>query len=90
MGAGGQNTRSKGQTVVDSIIVVVAGIGGLWLIAVAIKGIVAALTGDNKDWKKAGIELGVGIVGGVFVAIAGATAWHSFFQNMGQDFNVVN
>lgn len=38
MGAGGQNTKAKGQAIVNSIIVVVAGIGGLFLIAVAIKG----------------------------------------------------
>ena len=89
MGAGGENTKSKGQAIVNSIIVVVAGVGGLFLIAVAIKGIVIALKGDNKNWNQAGIELVVGIVGGVFVAVAGAVAWHTFFQNMGQDFNVV-
>lgn len=89
MGAGGENTKNKGQAIVNSIIVVVAGIGGLFLIAVAIKGVVIALKGDNKNWGKAGIELAVGIIGGVFVAVAGAVAWHTFFQNMGQDFNVV-
>ena len=89
MGAGGENTKAKGQAIVNYIIVVVAGIGGLFLIAVAIKGVVMALKGDNKDWGKAGIELAVGIIGGVFVAVAGAVAWHSFFQGMGSDFNVV-
>lgn len=89
MGAGGQNTKSKGQTIVNSIIVVIAGVGGLYLIAVAIRDIVIALHGDNKNWGKAGIGLVVGIIGGVFVAVAGAVAWHTFFQNMGQDFNVV-
>lgn len=89
LGANGANTKQKGQAIVNSIIVVFAGVGGLYLIAVAIKGIVVALKGDNKDWNKAGIELAVGIVGGVFVAIATATAWHTFFQNMGDDFNVV-
>lgn len=89
LGANGENTKNKGQAIVNSIIVVIAGVCGLALIAVAIKGIFVALKGDNKDWNKAFIEAGVGIVGGVFLGIAGATAWHTFFQNMGDDFNVV-
>ena len=89
MGAGGENTKGKGQAIVNSIIVVVAGVGGLYLIAVAIKDVVLALRGDNKAWGKAGIGLVVGIIGGVFVAVAGAVAWHTFFQGMGQDFNVI-
>lgn len=89
LGAGGENTKAKGQQVVSAIIVVVAGIGGLFLVAVAIKGIVMALKGDNKEWGRAGIELAVGIIGGVLLIAATATAWKSFFTNTGQDFNVV-
>ena len=87
--ADGQNTINYGNKIIAALIAIVSALGGGFLVVVAIKGIVMALKGDNKDWGKAGIELGIGIIGGVLLAVATATTWTAFFKNTGSDFNVV-
>lgn len=89
VGADGGNTISKGKQIMFAVIAVISAIGGLVLIAVAIKDVVVALKGDTKDVHGALVGLGVGIVGGLCWAIAAGATWAAFFQNMGTDFNVV-
>lgn len=89
VGADGANTINKGRSIMYAVIAVISAIGGLFLVAVAIKGMVVALHGDTKDWSKFLIELAVGIFGGVLIAVAVGVTWSKFFSGMGQDFNVV-
>ncbi len=88
LGADGANTIGYGNSILNACIAVVSALGGGWLVVVAIKGLVVALKGDNKDWGKAGLAIVTGIAGGLLIAVA-ASSWRAFFRNTGSDFNVI-
>ncbi|EFO68658.1 hypothetical protein ABVC38_00175 [Lactobacillus iners] len=58
--------------------------GGGWLIVVAIKDWVAALTPADKDWKKFLFGLFAGLIGGVLIGW-GASAIYNFFKSHGSE-----
>lgn len=89
LGADGTQTIGYGNRIINACIAVVSALGGGWLLVVAVKGLVVALKGDNKDWGKAGLAVITGIAGGVLIALATTTAWRTFFNNTGSDFNVI-
>lgn len=90
LGADGANTINFGNRILNACIAVVSALGGGWLVVVAIKGLVVALKGDNKDWGKAGLAIVTGIVGGLLIAVAVASSWRAFFQRTGSDFNIIS
>lgn len=57
---------------------------GFWLVWRSVLDIGSALGGKNKEWGKALIGLGIGILGG-FLIIVGATRILSIFKTNGQE-----
>lgn len=61
--------KTKG-TFILSIVVL---IGGFAIIVFGIGDLIRGLKGDNKDWVKVGIGIGIIAVGGLLVVITGAS-----------------
>lgn len=87
LGADGQNTINFGRQKVMIALNIVCVLGGIVLMVPSVIHIVKALMGDNKDWKKALVNLAVGVIG-LVITIAGGTGMYNAFNNSAQDFNI--
>lgn len=62
----------------------VALIAGLIMVIAGIIGIAGALSGKEKDWKKAAENIGIALLGGL-IGWWGASSILSFFKSKGQE-----
>lgn len=87
LGADGQNTINFGRSKAMIALNIVCVVGGVVLMIPSVLHIIKSLMGDNKDWKKAMTNLGVGVIG-LVIAIAGGVGMYNVFNNSAQDFNI--
>lgn len=87
LGAAGDNTAHYVQQIIGGITNVIMIGGGAWLVAMGVKDLVKAMSGENKDVKNACIAIGVIVLGGL-LGIMGVVKLTSIAHTMGQDFNV--
>lgn len=87
LGADGQNTINFGRSKAMIALNIVCVVGGVVLMVPSVLHIIKALMGDNKDWKKALVNLAVGVIG-LVIAIAGGVGMYNVFNNSAQDFNI--
>lgn len=79
--------NGKSSDIVITFGSVVAIVGGLYLVVRGIMDIIGALGKGSKDWKSAGIGLGVAIIGGAIIAM-GINGFKSFADDTGKDFKI--
>lgn len=87
LGTDGQNTIDFGRNKLMIGLNIVCVLGGLFLMIPSIWHIIKSLTGDNKDWKKALINIVTGIIG-LVITVAGGTGIYNALNNSAQDFNI--
>lgn len=88
------NTLGVGDATANYVKQIIGGItnvimigGGAWLVAMGVKDLVKAMSGENKDVKNACIAIGVIVLGGL-LGVIGVVKLTSIAHTMGQDFNV--
>lgn len=87
LGADGQNTINFGRDKLMIGLNIVCVLGGIFLMIPSIWHIVKSLTGDNKDWKKALINICTGVIG-LVITVAGGAGIYNALNNSAQDFNI--
>lgn len=87
LGAAGDNTANYVKQIIGGITNVIMIGGGAWLVAMGVKDLVKAMSGENKDVKNACIAIGVIVLGGL-LGVIGVVKLTSIAHTMGQDFNV--
>lgn len=58
--------------------------GGFWLMIWGVMDIAGGIGGKTKEWGKAGMGLGIGVVGG-FLAVIGAATIINWFKKGGSE-----
>lgn len=86
LGSNGSWTKGKITSILAGAIgpVVLTGCGLTLLIAAILKGTGAV---KKNDWKDVGIQVCVGVIGGVFLGFS-FTAWKSLLSSVGSDLNI--
>lgn len=87
LGDAGSATASYVKKIIGGITNVIMIGGGAWLVAMGVKDLVKAMSGENKDVKNACIAIGVIVLGGL-LGLLGVTNLMNLAHSMGQDFNV--
>lgn len=87
LGAAGDKTANYVKQIIGGITNVIMIGGGAWLVAMGVKDLVKAMSGENKDVKNACIAIGVIVLGGL-LGVIGVVKLTSIAHTMGQDFNV--
>lgn len=87
LGDAGQATASYVKKIIGGITNVIMIGGGAWLVAMGVKDLIKAMSGENKDVKNACIAIGVIVLGGL-LGLLGVTNLMNLAHSMGQDFNV--
>lgn len=87
LGDAGDNTANYVSKIIGGITNVIMIGGGAWLVAMGVKDLVKAMSGENKDVKNACIAIGVIVLGGL-LGVIGVVKLTSIAHTMGQDFNV--
>lgn len=87
LGDAGAATASYVKKIIGGITNVIMIGGGAWLVAMGIKDLVKAMSGENKDVKNACIALGVIVLGGL-LGFLGVANLMKLATSLGQDFNV--
>lgn len=87
LGDAGQATASYVKKIIGGITNVIMIGGGAWLVAMGVKDLVKAMSGENKDVKNACIAIGVIVLGGL-LGFLGVANLMSLANSMAQDFNV--
>ena len=83
----GAATASYVSKIIGGITNVIMIGGGAWLVAMGVKDLVKAMSGENKDVKNACIAIGVIVLGGL-LGILGVTNMMNLATSLSRDFEV--